>query len=1023
MKKVLLLFCAVLSSTWWVKAQQTALEFDGVDDFAFITINQPPTHLGEEITLEAIVNARPNGPSSTILQIPQGSNSIAFGIDGNGGIFVQIGNDYYLNEESSLYDEQCHHVAVTIDYKEINYFLDGQHVGSYPHSSTVVFTNQNQFYLGMSYPNQNTAYMGMIDEVRVWPNIRSHQEINNYAFSTPPSYSYPNFLVLPFLEGSGKKSNDWFDPFNNYAQWMSMEGAGMMWVEPCLPDANIAFKYGNGSPPPCAVNTANPNSLICNGAFEIYHPVLDTPLTSINNSYPPGAPGYAIIPDATGESDVTGWADLLSTGGNTSFCAFFTKCCIGGIPFYNGPSVHPNTYNAPNPANNAMVYLSSGANSGGSIIPGELRNKLMSALVPGQQYEFSGWFYTGTHSPTTNHSGQSLHLWFGTGGQALWNANVNQHLTDYHLVTGNAGWEFITVTFTAPATSYDELYVSVTNPLQTSVISFMDDVELVPYDGIWPQTINTHTNDPTHQRIHVDDSNNVYVAGNIITQTNGNMQASYDDPVSQTNTNPAPHGFYMAKYDSLGNIIWTHLYPYLQMGDFGFAANGDIIFAGWYKVPSPIPTSNPGITLTQQSSTWHWGSNNLVAGRLNHANGNQVFLEGFGNTGIERGVDIEVDAANNKIYIAAEINSANGVSGQVSWGNPVQFSLQSDRILSATYGSTGITMDKFSGGNHGAHLTRIALQGNNLYVLSKEKISRLNTSLVYQNGITLNNFVAPENYPISMVTDGSHVYVSYLGSGQLTPVVSEKNGVIKFNASNLNPVDTIFYNGNTLIDANLVYPIHQPLALTKRNNHLFAAGLKIDRIIKPNDTIYKSHFWVEKIDVSTNTKVWAKESSEDSLYVQSYAAPQWFTTGLDMALLGTNKNVFLGDMSPLYNPWQISFDGKTLSGTQIGDLLSFVSIVKDLGSNGQFKKPLEATNFKDDLLIYPQPASNQITIVANSAIKRVVLYGLNGQAFWQSTGRFGDTAELHLPQVPAGMYLMRVETASKTYNRKIILQH
>lgn len=572
-----------------LSAQNTALQFDGVDDFAFVTVNQPPTAISQEsYTFEAIFKGAPTGQDAVLLSVPQASGNLLFGIDHHGSPFLQHRDNVYTTEEpQNLLDEQCHHMAITVFDMMVKFYVDGNFVGYNQLYTLPPFTNQTNWYLGMDYPDQSTAFTGVLDEVRFWPEARTDGEIMTYAMKTLP-LTLPRFLLIPFIEGSGIYAYDPFVRPDNYVNWLPNDGPNMQWVQSCLEEmTGYGERLGGGAEPPC-ISPANPLNMICNGEFEQFHPILTSPqFSTFPGIFQNGQPLVA----SSGVSDIVRWRagqispDIWIRGG------------IGGVPVnLQNPPTAINTHDWPNVSNNAMTGLTSyNGNFGESLI-----TKLITPALAGVTYAFSGWFYTEQRNMLlTDYFDHELQL-------ILRNSITNQtFVINPNVVTLNhtevGGWHQKGIQFSIPCTpyvEYDELIIkALPNANLANMYTLLDDLELVPnqISQNFPQTVSltpksgtlpagnyTDYNGQTYNAnnavpyskenhhhanrfVETDAQGNTYVAAYVNFQSGGSPWVAQYNPTITYNSTPAQNrqldgwaGVLLSKYNTCGELQWQH---------------------------------------------------------------------------------------------------------------------------------------------------------------------------------------------------------------------------------------------------------------------------------------------------------------------------------------------------------------------------------------------------------------------------------------------------------------------------------
>jgi hypothetical protein len=593
-KTLATLSCALLAAIG-LRAQNTALQFDGVDDFAFVTVNNPPATISaESFTFEAIFKAMPNGHDMVLLAAPQTNGDLLFGLDINGAPFTSYRGNTYMGETPYLADGECHHLAITYGHRDVKFYIDGQYYYTTSLLAPVDFTNQTNMYLGMNYPDQNTAFQGVLDEVRLWPEARTDGDIATWAQFTPNITQWPRYLLLTFWEGAGTVS---FDPLTNpfnFAYWVPSEGADMQWAVSCI-DENfiLAERLGSGTEPACSP-PSNALNMICNGGFEQFHSILYTP--------PSWALGYqAFEPDLAGVSDVVGWRSSIGSPD------MYVRNGIGGIPspmFNLGTAL--NTYDVLN-SNTAHARCGAVGDGIGSYTYSEsLENKLISPMIPGTSYRFSGWFHTHAQSALITVDNELFLVAKSTQSSVTAPINVTQVLQSSNSIATNLGWQYVSFTFVFSPNNtgvvYDLLEINPKiNLSQVTTLTlnatFMDDLVLEPVcqNATFPQSISLtpkvailaagsypdytggtfnlavldtfelQNHHHANRFVETDAQGNTYVAAYVNFQNGGAPWVQQFNPTITYSGNPAQNryldgwaGVLLSKYNTCGELEWQH---------------------------------------------------------------------------------------------------------------------------------------------------------------------------------------------------------------------------------------------------------------------------------------------------------------------------------------------------------------------------------------------------------------------------------------------------------------------------------
>lgn len=160
------------------------LTFDGADDRVIIPHNAAYNVGTGSFTIEAWVRI-PSGSAN----LPVLSKRTVAGdgflfqpttdgtTNGKKLLFVAGGVSYTSNVfANSIYDNTCHHIAVTRSATTLSFYLDGAAIGTATMSNSINSTGS--LYVGRDVPNSQT-FNGTIDEVRFWNVVKTALEINS----------------------------------------------------------------------------------------------------------------------------------------------------------------------------------------------------------------------------------------------------------------------------------------------------------------------------------------------------------------------------------------------------------------------------------------------------------------------------------------------------------------------------------------------------------------------------------------------------------------------------------------------------------------------------------------------------------------------------------------------------------------------------------------------------------------------------------------------------------------------------
>jgi hypothetical protein len=158
-----------------------AYGFNGTDSRILIPSNTAYNFGTGNFTLEAWVkmDATSSGNSPIISKRIIGSTSGSFMLSANAGtqLLLQInGVDVLSSSFTSIYDNTCHHVAVSRSGSTISFYLDGILKGTSSNAGSISSTNS----LKIGHDSfDNTNLKGNVDEVRIWDIARTASEILN----------------------------------------------------------------------------------------------------------------------------------------------------------------------------------------------------------------------------------------------------------------------------------------------------------------------------------------------------------------------------------------------------------------------------------------------------------------------------------------------------------------------------------------------------------------------------------------------------------------------------------------------------------------------------------------------------------------------------------------------------------------------------------------------------------------------------------------------------------------------------
>jgi len=192
-------FHGKVSGAKWVEGKYgKALEFDGENDFVEVD-DAPELRLLEGGTLMAwafikgekghaswpriLIKANTNG----------GTHGYDFLFDRANGYSVRFCVGGACNSYFPLDLEKWHHVVATFDEENIRIYVNGDKVGEQAQPGPSIDTPDIVMHIGNSSPNDQRQFHGILDEIRIFPEALSKDEVvwhmqrgATQVFAVPP---------------------------------------------------------------------------------------------------------------------------------------------------------------------------------------------------------------------------------------------------------------------------------------------------------------------------------------------------------------------------------------------------------------------------------------------------------------------------------------------------------------------------------------------------------------------------------------------------------------------------------------------------------------------------------------------------------------------------------------------------------------------------------------------------------------------------------------------------------------------
>ncbi|MGE5546270.1 MAG: LamG-like jellyroll fold domain-containing protein [Solirubrobacterales bacterium] len=183
----------VLNDTrvYGANAAGAALQFDGVNDFATASTSTGNFGTGD-FTIEGWFNPRDVVGTQVLFGKDKAGdgNGFALMLEGDSLVFKGPGVGNNLTIDEAVAPDTWEHVALTREGQTFTLYLNGNEVGQYTASGTLTYSNSFDFLLGAHTNATGTGkadfFTGLMDNVRVWSDARTHGEIfSSYQVKTP----------------------------------------------------------------------------------------------------------------------------------------------------------------------------------------------------------------------------------------------------------------------------------------------------------------------------------------------------------------------------------------------------------------------------------------------------------------------------------------------------------------------------------------------------------------------------------------------------------------------------------------------------------------------------------------------------------------------------------------------------------------------------------------------------------------------------------------------------------------------
>ncbi len=208
---------------WWTASDGTyvtgnALNFDGTDDYVDCGINQ--TSLGTDFTIEAWIYPESGSNYKGVAGAHEDNGSskkgVIFGQYESGNISFGLGTTAntwsVINCAPPELNKWTHIVAIYSSENYIKVYYNGLFAGE---TTTGTFDPYDYFWIGRALDGFDRYFDGKIDELRIWTDVRSEQEIRNNMCQTLNGNESGLLAYYRFNETSGNITHDATSNSNN----------------------------------------------------------------------------------------------------------------------------------------------------------------------------------------------------------------------------------------------------------------------------------------------------------------------------------------------------------------------------------------------------------------------------------------------------------------------------------------------------------------------------------------------------------------------------------------------------------------------------------------------------------------------------------------------------------------------------------------------------------------------------------------------------------------------------------------
>lgn len=449
---------------------------------------------------------------------------------------------YESNYIGNIYDNNCHHIAVTRHLDELKFYFDKQLVGTSSTGVVVDVNSTENYCIGVDRFTKYSNFYGNMDNFMIWNYARIEADFNAapscftgsetgllalLRFDHNPSIQLHDFSSNSVLAKCNVTDTDQGPSFDTNLCGAICPPYDVLYLADsiCIRDPN---SYACGS-----IN------IICNGEFEQGAPI------SLVGTLQYGA--FSNCNSAGTSSEVTNWC-----GGGTP--EYFARGCTfsrNDIP--TNSIVNPNlatnprsiqctnidTWNGPGNNNDRYAVL-----KGGDAI----YSALQSFVFPNQTYQLNfralsiyGVSYNILNPPNPPTQPILKFSLRNNSGPGAFNIGVSP-------IASSCNWQQYSLTFTTSwGAAFNEIYIQGSNLGSSGdFFIFLDDIELFSLTNNFP-IVGNGVGSHRPNQLAVDNFNNIYVAGN-----SSNSTITWPGSITS-----GPNTGFLTSFNSCGNVRWA----------------------------------------------------------------------------------------------------------------------------------------------------------------------------------------------------------------------------------------------------------------------------------------------------------------------------------------------------------------------------------------------------------------------------------------------------------------------------------